>query len=186
MEIWACRLFSSTIRPGQTRSIRRSLLATVPPASISVSSRSKARAPSLIGRPSANSSRSCGTTRKRPNVMLAPGSVGSSIVGDIGRIQGEFRFFQRPAYPTAVRVGMRARLRPLPFREFHCHCELPPAGGRAALNETARASRDGYSPSPCGRGLGGGVPCGAAPSPQPPPTRGGGEPCFLLGASASQ
>jgi Protein of unknown function (DUF3445) len=30
------------------------------------------------------------------------------------------------------------------------------------------------SPSPCGRGLGGGVADGAAPSPQPPPARGGG------------
>ena len=43
-EIWACRLFSSTIRSGQTRFISASLLMTAPRASISVIRTSNARA----------------------------------------------------------------------------------------------------------------------------------------------
>ena len=52
------------------------------------------------------------------------------------------------------------------------------AGRRHAdrVCEEGRCSDERYfSPSPCGRGLGGGgVPTGRAPSPQPPPARGGG------------
>lgn len=50
-EAAACRLFSSTIRPGQTRSISVFLLTTAPDASISAISTSKARPPApLAGR----------------------------------------------------------------------------------------------------------------------------------------
>ena len=50
-----------------------------------------------------------------------------------------------PAGRSGVAAGGRLRSR---RTLAPCHCELPPAGGRPALNETARPSRDGYSPSP--------------------------------------
>src|SRR6185437_6010981 len=46
-----------------------------------------------------------------------------------------------------------------------------------AMESKSRRARERSSPSPCGRGLGGGVRVLAAyfdPSPYPPPTRGGG------------
>jgi hypothetical protein len=52
------------IRPGHTRAISASLLTTAPRASISAISTSKARPPSLIGQPSASTSRRSGNTRK--------------------------------------------------------------------------------------------------------------------------
>jgi hypothetical protein len=83
--IWACRLLSSTIRPGQTRLISSSLLTTAPLASISTTSTSKARPPSSIGRPSARTSRRCSRILKRPNSKLAGASDTGSIVGDCSR-----------------------------------------------------------------------------------------------------
>ena len=50
-----------------------SLLTTAPRASISATSTSKARPPSLTGRPSASTSRRLGNTWKRPNATLADG-----------------------------------------------------------------------------------------------------------------
>src|SRR6516225_314909 len=72
--IWARRLPSSMIRPGQARLISSSLPTTAPFASISAIRTSKARPPSSIGRPSAKTSRRCGKILKRPISTLAGAS----------------------------------------------------------------------------------------------------------------
>jgi hypothetical protein len=78
-EIWACRLFSSTIRSGQTRFISVFLSTTAPDASISAINTSNARPPSSNGWPSARTSRRRGKTLKRPNSIAAGVSAGSII-----------------------------------------------------------------------------------------------------------
>src|SRR5215469_3346772 len=83
--ICACKLFSSTIRSGQTRLISSSLLTRAPLASISTTSTSNARPPSSMGRPSARTSRRCGKILKRPNSKLAGASDTGSIDGDCTR-----------------------------------------------------------------------------------------------------
>jgi hypothetical protein len=58
-------------RPGHTRAISASLVTRAPRASINTITKSNARPPSLIGRPSARTSRRYGITRNRPNATLA-------------------------------------------------------------------------------------------------------------------
>ena len=66
-EIWTVRLFSSTTRPGQTASSNSSFETTRSRRSISATSRSNARAPTLAGTPATVSARSAGLTSTLPN-----------------------------------------------------------------------------------------------------------------------
>jgi len=92
--IWARRLSSSMIRPGQTRLISSSLPTTAPLASISAMSTSKARPPSSIGRPSAKTSRRFGKILKRPNSTLAGASdTGSTMDNCSADFHAISRFF---------------------------------------------------------------------------------------------
>src|SRR5215471_4509842 len=83
--IWACRLLSSTIRPGQTRLISSSLVTTAPLASISAIRTSKARPPSGSGRPPMRSSRCRGEILNRPNSKPSEASEAGFMVSDCSR-----------------------------------------------------------------------------------------------------
>src|ERR1700692_2567046 len=107
--MWDCRLFSSTTRPGHTRSISTSLVTTAPRASISATRISNARSPSLVGWPSTSSSRRCGSTWSRPKPALAgwsPPATMLRLYGAIAEIPGFLR-----------KAGARAPL-PRPLRSL--------------------------------------------------------------------
>jgi hypothetical protein len=87
--ISAASRLSSTILPGQTRSSSSSLLTTEPEPSISAISTSKARPPSLIGRPAARNSRRSGKMLKWPNWMIAGGSDRRTMEAIVNHIRRE-------------------------------------------------------------------------------------------------
>src|SRR5215470_7125313 len=147
--ICACKLFSSTIRSGQTRLISSSLLTRAPLASISTTSTSNARPPSSMGRPSARTSRRCGKILKRPNSKLAGASDTGSIDGDCTRrfpaketcwISGTFGRSERPGHRHQQQS--RKRIVVAPFRGYRELADLSSDPGAVAFELFQKALCD--------------------------------------------